>query len=219
MTLTIKDSQLLFDDAVAASWTDDYTAECKVELTFTPEGASPKTILSGDKLSEAGKLSIKVSDEFNNSTTAEIALTAVTVTGLENLQNKQLQVDTPVNLLEGLTFAEGLTLQKVEIEQDGTRTEITDPKTYTPGLPGTINIILTLSKADGSTVEVKVEHLTVNPLNYSEAKINDANMIQEKYPWYKNIQQTTKDFIYPHLIASYAACNWSKLDNRVHIIM
>jgi hypothetical protein len=44
-------------------------------------------------------------------------------------------------------------------------------------------------------------------------------MINEKYPWYNNLQQSTKDFIYPHLLSSYAACNWSQLDNRIHIIM
>ena len=64
-----------------------------------------------------------------------------------------------------------------------------------------------------------MDNLTVKPLDYKEATINNANMIQEKYPWYNNLQKSTKNFIYPHLIASYAACNWSKQDNRVHIIM
>ena len=63
-----------------------------------------------------------------------------------------------------------------------------------------------------------MDSLNIKPLDYQEASIDNANMIQEKYPRYNNLQQTTKDFIYPHLIASYAACNRSKQDNRVHII-
>lgn len=177
VTVSVRESQLLFDEDVAANWTDDYTAECKVELTFTPEGASPKEILSGDQLSEAGILSIKVTDEFNNSATAEITLTAVAVTGLENLQNLSLQVDTPVNLLEGLTIAEGLTLQKVEIEQDGVRTEIDDPKTYTPELPGAIDIILTLVKPDESAFEVWVGNLSVKALIYNSPSISNLKPV------------------------------------------
>lgn len=177
MTVSVRESQLLFDEEVAASWSDDYTAECKVELTFTPEGVSPKDIQLGDQLSEAGKLSLKVTDEFNNSASAEITLTAVAVTGLENLQNLSLQVDTPVNLLEGLTIAEGLTLQKVEIEQEGIRSEIADPETYTPDLPGTINVILTLTKADGSTIEVKVETLTVKGLEHQLMDITNIKPV------------------------------------------
>ncbi|MBO4525263.1 MAG: hypothetical protein IKX53_00685, partial [Bacteroidales bacterium] len=40
VTATIKDNQLLFDNEVAASWTDDYTKTCKAELTLTSEGAT-----------------------------------------------------------------------------------------------------------------------------------------------------------------------------------
>lgn len=193
VTVSVRESQLLFDEDVAANWTDDYTAECKVELTFTPEGASPKEILSGDQLSEAGILSIKVTDEFNNSATAEITLTAVAVTGLENLQNLSLQVDTPVNLLEGLTIAEGLTLQKVEIEQDGVRSEIAEPETYTPDLPGTINIILTFAKPDCNSIEVKVENLRVRPLEYAKPALTTANVINDHYPWFNNLTQWYKE--------------------------
>lgn len=44
-------------------------------------------------------------------------------------------------------------------------------------------------------------------------------MIKEKYPRYNKLRQVSKEFIYPHLLASYTASNRSKQDNRVHIIM
>ena len=135
------------------------------------------------------------------------------------MQNLSLQVDQTVNLLQGITITERLTLTKVEIEENGTRNEIDNPKTYTPEYPGTVNIILTISKPDGNTIEVTVENLTVKSLAYTAPKMQTADIIQERYFWYNNLQQSTRDFIYPHLLASYAASNYSKQDNWIHIIM
>lgn len=128
-------------------------------------------------------------------------------------------MDQETNLLENLTFANGLELVKIEIEQDGHRTEIADPHSYTPEYPGQCTLIFTVKGKNGDTAEVKVDNLTIKPLDYKEVTVRNADMISEKYPWYNKLQQSTKDFIYPHLIASYAACNWSKQDDRVHIIM
>ena len=173
MVVSVKDNQLLFDQTVAASWTDDISKSCKVELSLVPSGGQSKTINSGDKLEEAGTLQIKVLDEAGNSSSAEISLTVVAVFGLENLQGKTLQVDLEVNLLEGITFAEGLTLQKVEFEQDGQRSEIPEPKDFTPESIGTVSIILTLARADGSTIEVRVDGLIVKGIPYNALEIID----------------------------------------------
>ena len=173
MVVSVKDNQLLFDQTVAATWTDDISKSCKVELSLLPSGGQSKTINSGDKLEEAGTLQIKVLDEAGNSSSAEIKLTSVAITGLESLMGKELTVDVPVNLLEGLTIAEGLTLQKVEIEQDGQRSEIANPKAFSPQIPGTIGIVLTLARTDGSTIEVKVDNLTVKGIQYQSLSITD----------------------------------------------
>ena len=161
---------------LVASWKDDKSTACTAVLTFTANGTS-KTINSGDKLSEEGKLQVKVSDEGGNSSEAEITLTAVAITGLENLNNLSLQVDQEVNLLEGLSIAEGLSLEKVEVEQDGQRSEIPEATKYTPEVPGSINIILTLSRTDGSTIEVKVENMTVNGIEYQSVSIIDIKPV------------------------------------------
>ena len=166
----IEGNQLFFDDQVAATWKDDYSENCKVELTL--EG---KTINSGDILLEAGKLVIAVSDDFMNETKAEITLLAEAVYGLENLQGKTLQVDQEVNLLEGLTFAEGLTLRKVEMVQANVRIEIENPRAFKPEYSGSINIIFTLTRSDGSSMEVGVNNLTVKALNYTKVSIVDMN--------------------------------------------
>ena len=44
--VTVKDNQLLFDDAVAATWTDDYSTTFTIEMNLAVDGASPKTINS-----------------------------------------------------------------------------------------------------------------------------------------------------------------------------
>ena len=114
---------------------------------------------------------ISVADEFQNKSTAEITLTAVAITGLENLQNLSLQIDQEVNLLQGLTFAEGLTLQKVEMVQGNVRIEIENPRAFKPEYSGSIDIIFTLARSDGSSIEVGVNNLIVKALNYTKVSI------------------------------------------------
>lgn len=168
----IEGNQLFFDSEVAASWKDDYSETFNVELSI-----AGKKINSGDVLFDAGTLVLSVADEFQNKATAEITLTSVAIYGLENLQGKTLQVDQEVNLLEGLTITEGLTLTKVEIEENGTRNEVAEPKTYTPEYPGTVNIILTLARPDGSTIEVRVDNLTVKRLDYHAISLTDIKPV------------------------------------------
>lgn len=167
-------SQLFLDDQVAATWKDDYSESLTVDVQHIPENSSTgKAIESGETLFDAGILQITVQDDAKNKSTAEIKLTSVAITGLESLMGKELTVDVPVNLLEGLTIAEGLTLQKVEVEQDGVRSEITNPEAYSPQIPGTIGIVLTLARTDGSTIEVKVENLSVQGIQYQSVSITD----------------------------------------------
>ena len=171
--MTVQDNRLLFDDSVAATWTDDYSKAFAVELALTPEGGESKPVDSGVTVLDAGKLIITVSDEFRNKATAEIVLKADAIYGLESLQNLSLQVDKEVNLMIGLTIAEGLTLQKVEEVQDGARTQVDNPSAFTPEYPGSIDIILTLSRLDGSTIEVGSKDMSVKPLEYSNVSISD----------------------------------------------
>ena len=166
-------NQLFFDDQVAASWKDDYSETLTVDVQHIPENSSTgKAIESGETLFDAGTLQITVQDDAKNKSTAEIKLTSVAIAGLESLMGKELTVDVPVNLLQDLTIAEGLTLQKVEIEQDGVRSEIPNPRAYIPELPGTVSISLTLAKTDGSTIEVRVDNLTIKGIEYQSVSIN-----------------------------------------------
>ena len=141
------------------------------------------------------------------------------VSGLGDLRAITLWMDNEQDLLRYITFNNGVELTKVEIEMDGQRSEVADPHHFTPDYPGLCSIILSVKSKDGTITEYKAENLTVKPLDYAEGMLDEVDIIKETYPWYNNLQQSTKNFIYPHLIASYAACNWSKLDNRVHIIM
>ena len=172
-SLTVSGNELKIGNDLVASWKDDKSASCTVSITFVAADGTSKTVNSGDKLSEEGKFKVKITDEAGNSSEAEITLTAVAITGLENLNNLSLQVDQEVNLLEGLSIAEGLSLEKVEVEQDGQRSEITDATKYIPEVPGAISIIFTLSRTDGSTIEVKVENLTVQGIQYLSLSITD----------------------------------------------
>ena len=212
--IKISGNQLYIGDNLVASRSDNKTQNCNVILSL-----NWKSITSWSTISEEWTLNIKVSDAAGNSKNVDIKLSIESdVSWLDNLKNLNMQVDQEINLLNWVTFGNWAELIKTEIELDGQKTEIADPNHYTPAYPWTCSIILTVKGKDGKVTEYKVDNLTIKALEYNEASINEANMINEKYPWYNNLQQSTKDFIYPHLMASYAACNWSKLDNRVHII-
>lgn len=210
--LQLTTMQLFIGSAVVAEWSDKYTQQCKVALSF-----GGREVNSGDVLSEPGKLVLTVTNNQGRNSTAEITLVNGAVVGEARIG--EMQVDEETDLLADITFAEGATLVKTEIEQDGQRTEIADPHSFTPEYPGSYTLIFTVKGKNGDTAEVRVDNLSIKPLDYQVIIIKNADMINEKYPWYNNLQQATKDFIYPHLIASYAACNQFKHNNRVHIIM
>ena len=216
---SVQGSQLLFDDKTAASWKDDFTAECTVSLLFKDSAGSQAEVKDGTTLSEAGILTLTVTDEAGNAASAEITLTAVAVYGLEALSGLELQVDKESDLLAGLTVADGLTLTKVEIEQDGIRTEIPAPYRYTPEFPGTITLFLSLTKPSGEAVEVSVEALTIKPLEYIVIALEIADVINSQYAWFDNINETTQSFIYPHVLVSYLASErYREKDNEYRII-
>ena len=175
--VTVSGDELKIGETAVASWKDDKSTTCTVVITFTPTGGTANTINSGDKVSEEGQLQLKVADEAGNSSTGGIALTATAVFGLENLAGLLLQVDQEADLLTGLTIADGLTLQKVEVVQDGARTQVDNPNAYTPEYPGRIDIILTLTRADGSTIEVKGNDLTVKGLDYHPVSLIDIKPV------------------------------------------
>ena len=110
------------------------------------------------------------------------------VYGLENLAQLKITVDQEVNLLQGVTFAEGITLNKVEVVKEGVRTEIPNPKVFSAEIPCTVDIILTLSKPDGSTMEVVgAENLTVNAMEYNAIVPQEANIYENRNEWKKNV--------------------------------
>ena len=209
----VEGNQLFFDDQVAATWKDDYTETCSAQLSLDGQAVN-----SGDVLQVAGKLIITVSDDFQNKATAEITLLTEAIYGLDGLKSLSLQVDKEVNLLQGITYADGVSLDKVEIEAQGNRVVVQDPSHYVPETPGTIGLIITV-KAGSKTLEYRVDNLEVKGLDYNAPQMKTADIINERYSWYNNLQKSTKDFIYPHLLASYAASNYSKQDNWIHIIM
>ena len=208
----VEGNQLFFDDQVAATWKDDYTEVCTAELSIAGE-----KINSGDVLLEAGKLIVTVSDDFKNEATAEIVLTAEAIYGLEGLKNLSLQVDKEVNLLQGITYADGVSLDKVEVEAQGNRVVVQDPSHYVPETPGTIDFIITV-RAGSRVLEFRVDDLEIKGLDYNAPKMETADVIGEQYSWYNDLPDLKKEFIYDHVLVSYYASEWCKVDNLEFIL-
>ncbi len=208
----IDGNQLLFNEQVAASWTDDFSETCAVRLS---KDCQP--INSGDIILEAGKLFLTVADDFQNEATTEITLKAEAIYGLEGLKNLSLQVDNEVNLLQGITYADGVSLDKVEIEAQGMRVVVEDPAHYVPQTPGTIGIIITV-KAGSRSLEFRADNLMVKGLDYNAPKMTTVDVIGEKYSWYNTLRPKKQEFLYDHILISYVAMEWCKVDNMEFII-
>jgi hypothetical protein len=116
---------------------------------------------------------LTVTNNQGRSSTAEITLVNGVVIGEARIGD--MQVDEETDLLAGITFVEGATLVKTEIEQDGQLTEITDPQHFTPEYPGECTLIFTVNGKNGDVAEVKVENLTINPLEYVAMEISNIN--------------------------------------------
>jgi len=90
----ITDSLLLINGVEVASWSDKYTAHCKVSVLY-----NKKEVKSGDILSGEGLLTIAVTNDQGKTSTAEMTMTDKAIYGLETLQTTSLQVDQEINLL------------------------------------------------------------------------------------------------------------------------
>ena len=73
--LTISGNELKIGNDLVASWKDDKSTTCTVTTNLTLTDGTIKTVNSGDKLEEEGKLQVKVTDEAWNTSEAEITLT------------------------------------------------------------------------------------------------------------------------------------------------
>ena len=219
--LGINYDHLTIDDEPVMAWSDKTTNQCKVAVS-----QGDNELKDGDVLKEEGVLKVVVTNDQGKSSTGEIELISIPVEGLENLYAAELQVGKETDLLDGLTFVNGATLIKTEIEMDGTRSTIDDANRFTPELPGQCNIIFTVQGQDGTTTQVVAENLTIKPMEYNEPTIATADMINNLYPWFNteiNIPLSYhivphRSYFYPYLLISYAACNHSVLHNRVLIM-
>ena len=166
VTVNINNNQLLFWDEVIASRNDDNLESCKISLNF-----NWKDIKSWDTINEWWTLIISVTNKKWITSTAEITLKNESIYGLENLRNATIQVDKEINLLNWITFADGVELIKTEIEKDGKRTTISDPTHYIPSYPWIMNIIFTIKWKNWNTAEVKVDNLNIKALEYQSLEI------------------------------------------------
>lgn len=159
--VTINGNVLSIGEDAVLQWNDDHGDECTLALDL-----DSTSVNIGDDVSTAGTLKITISDSKGLGTEANITLTDQIVFGMESLAELDLQIDKEVNLIDSLSFYEGWSLAKVEIEKDGVRTEVTEPERYTSTIAGYIVIIITVT--DGSkTAEFKSGMLTVKPLTYT----------------------------------------------------
>ena len=220
VTATMKDNKLFFWDVAMFKGTDDNTKN--LDMIFEIEDWVWKEIESwGFVKLENGKTckwKLTVIDSEEKSQSEEFSITSQSI-DLKNMNNLGMQVGVPVDLLEWMEKPSELEIVKIEIEVGGERFEVNakDYHNYVPNKSWECTIYIAEKWPFGNIYNDKVE-TSIRAPEYEAPIINLAN-VMEKYPRFNNLQQSTRDFIYPHILASYLACNWAKQDNRVHIIM
>ena len=172
VTVNINNNKLLFWDEEIASRNDDNLESCKVTLNFNWQ-----EIKSWNTINEAWKLTLTVTNKNEKSSTAEITLKNETIYGLESLQNRTLQVDQEINLLDWITFADGVNLTKTQIELDWEKITISDPYHYKPEYPWTISVIFTVKWKGWNTAEINVDNLNIKPLDYKSLEISNTRPV------------------------------------------
>jgi hypothetical protein len=173
VTVTVNNNQLLFWDEVIASRNDDNPESCKISLKLNWQ-----EIKSWDTISDSWTLTITVTNKNSISSTAEITLKNESIYGLENLRNASIQVDKEINLLNWITFADGVELVKTEVEADGTKSTLSDPHHYTPSYPWTLTVIFTIKWKNWNTAEVKVDNLSIKPLDHRAMEITNIKPVE-----------------------------------------
>ena len=184
--ICISGNQLYIWDVLVASWSDNKTKNCNVSLSI-----NWKAVTSWTKVSEEWTLTIKVSDEAWNVKNSSITLSVdKPIMWLESIKYLPLQVDQEVDLLQWVTLGNGASLQKVEIEMDGQKSEISDPHHYIPAYPWVCSIILTVKDRNGKVSEYKVDNLTIKALEYEAVSITNVNpedLMPKVEIWDKNV--------------------------------
>jgi len=222
-------NQLYIWDVLVASWTDNVTKNCTVELWL-----NWKTISSWTTISEEWYLTVKVRDEAGNTKTIDIKLTINNqlISWLENLRNLEMKVDQEVNLLNWITFWNGASLVKVEIEMDWQITQITDPQHYKPQYPWTCTIILTVKDKNGNIVTEKVNK-NIQALEYQAMEIDNVRpvdilpIIWQVEAWDKNaydhiehlrIAEATRirDMMWKYGAGNHSAAEYQQLMSRLN---
>ena len=167
VSVNISNNQLSIWWNLIASWSDDRTSNCTVSLKF-----NNNEVKSWDTLNWEWKLILTITDGEWKSSSVEITLTNSAISWLENLKQASMQVNQEINLLQWLSFADWVTLEKVEILIDWVKNTVSDPNHFTPEYPWTCSIIFSVKK-NNNTYEVSVDWLNIKALEYSPMQINN----------------------------------------------
>jgi len=149
ITLAAEDYNILFGVTVGldgtgltlggekvATWSDDHSENCSVSIVMKTDKGTELTVTTGMSITEPGMLTLSVSDGFQNKSVAQIRLHSTLVFGLDALKQKKLMAGKEVDLLAGLSFPDGVSLDKVEfVLAGGKRTAVHDANHFVPDFP------------------------------------------------------------------------------------
>lgn len=75
-----------------------------------------------------------------------------------------------------------MTLQKVEFEFEGVKSDVQDPEHFIHEYPGPCSLTFYAGSASGKSADFRVDGLAIRPLEYNEASFINSDL--GDYTWY-----------------------------------
>lgn len=211
-TINIKNwNELYIWDIKAATRDDNSHEDCTYELSLL-NWQNKEHIYPGTTLTKSGTIELVVTDKSNNYQVAQIKLETTQeepISWLENLEKQNITVDQEINLLEWISFGNGVNLKKVEIEVDWIITDVTNSyQNYIREYPCTYSVIITIT-TNWNDIPYRVDNLIVNPKNHTNPEIATASY-SKNFSWFNklNYQKNYFENFMPTLMFAYGKDNF-----------
>ena len=105
----------------------------------------------------------------------------------------------------------------MEIEFKSNTTTVNDPTHFTTELPGSYTITYNLKKNNHTFQESITKE--IQPLQYATPSFSTANVIDNCYEWFNDIDNWRKEFLLPHIYISHIAESQHKKSNLEYIMI
>ncbi len=173
LELTSAGGALFIGEHEIARWSDDKTSADQCTVTATLDG---EAISLGTVLDKAGILRFVITDDAGNASGEKtVTLTDNALYGIDALAGVSFTVDHEYDLTDIISTVNGFAISKLEMILEGKSIAVPDPAHFSSERWGSnASFIITISREDGKSEEVRVDGMQIKPREFSTYTIDKA---------------------------------------------